>query len=162
MAKKPSTRKIAAARAVEPKTAEVMDEAVVESSVDAKAEEVKAEPAAEEAPATKETEAAAAPKRRGRPKKSETEKTAAKKTTAAKSAPKKAAEKETESVEEIYIEVSDRQLPTSEIVDAIKEQYKSEGHRVGSIKSLKVYMNIQQRKAYYVINNKTEGKFVEF
>lgn len=91
-------------------------------------------------------------------------KTAAKKTTAKKPATKKATTKKVvkELVEEVYFEYNNEQLLTKEIVDRIKETYKGEGHRISSIKSLRVYINPDERKAYYVINEKAEGKFVEF
>ena len=51
---------------------------------------------------------------------------------------------------------------TPEIIRArIEEAYKADGHRTGNIKSLQVYLNLDERRAYYVINGKSEGKFVE-
>lgn len=91
-----------------------------------------------------------APKKRGR-KPGSVNKTTAK---------KKAAEKEV--VQEVYIEYNQDQILTKELVERIQEEYKNEGHRISSIKSLRVYINLDERKAYYVINDKSEGKFVEF
>ncbi len=70
--------------------------------------------------------------------------------------------KDAETVQELYVEFSDSKVLSEEVVARIKEVYKNEGHRISSIKKLQVYMNIDQRKAYYVINDKHEGKFVEF
>ena len=70
--------------------------------------------------------------------------------------------KETEYVQEVFIEHNDAQILSESIVNRIKETYKNEGHRISSIKKLQVYINIDQKKAYYVINDKHEGKFVEF
>ncbi len=78
---------------------------------------------------------------------------------AAKKAPKKG---EQVSVEEVYFEYNHEQVLSNELVERIKMEYKNEGHRISSIKSLKVYVNVVDRKAYYVINDKAEGKFVEY
>ena len=54
-------------------------------------------------------------------------------------------------------------LYSEETINAkVLEAYKADGHRPGNIKSLQVYMNLNERRAYYVINGKEEGKFVEF
>ncbi|MCQ2507512.1 MAG: DUF6465 family protein [Dorea sp.] len=74
---------------------------------------------------------------------------------------KKAAEKVTP-VQETFVEFDGEQVLVEEIVAKIKEAYKAEGHRVSSIKSLRTYVNLYERKAYYVINEKPEDKFVEF
>lgn len=80
-----------------------------------------------------------------------------------KAAAKKVAKKvEPVSVEEVYFEYNHEQVLSNELVERIKMEYKNEGHRISSIKSLKVYVNVVDRKAYYVINDKAEGKFVEF
>lgn len=70
--------------------------------------------------------------------------------------------KEREVEQEFYVEFNNEQILYQNITDKIKEAYKNEGHRISSIKKLQVYMNIDQRKAYYVINDKQEGKFIEF
>jgi len=40
--------------------------------------------------------------------------------------------------------------------------YVAEGHCAGNIKSMDIYYNFAERKACYVINVKSEDKFVEF
>ena len=90
----------------------------------------------------------------------------------AKKAVKKPAEKKTtrtrrakkpvEKVQEVYFEYQDEQFQAESLVARIHEAYKAEGHRVGAIKSLKVYINPVEHKAYYVINDKAEGKYIEF
>ncbi len=67
-----------------------------------------------------------------------------------------------EKIQEVYIEFQEEKILSEEIIDRIKEAYKNEGHRISSIKKLQVYMNIDARKAYYVINDKPEGKSVDF
>lgn len=66
------------------------------------------------------------------------------------------------SIQEVYIEYQEDKISSNEVISKIQENYKNEGHRISSIKKLQVYMNILERKAYYVINDKPEGKYVEF
>ncbi len=91
--------------------------------------------------------------------------TAAKATEAKKEAPKKraaakkpAAEK---SVSHIF-EIDGEQINTDDISQKIQEAYKADGHQIGRMKSVEVYYNFGERRAYYVINGKSEDKFVEF
>lgn len=87
-------------------------------------------------------------------KETKTEKVAAKKS--------KKDSKEVENIQEVYIEFGDNKILSEEVIDNIKQAYKAEGHRISAIKKLQVYMNLDEKKAYYVINDKAEGKFVEF
>ena len=64
--------------------------------------------------------------------------------------------------QEVFVEFDGEQFKTASIIEKIHEVYKAEGHRVGAIKSLRVYIDPVERKAYYVINDKAEGKYVEF
>ncbi len=80
----------------------------------------------------------------------------------AKKPGRKPAKKSVEKIQEVFIEFGEEQFQTEKIVEQIHEVYRSEGHRVGAIKSLRVYINPSERKAYYVINDNAEGKFVEF
>lgn len=89
-------------------------------------------------------------------------KAVAEKKAPAKKAPAKKAAKPVETVQEVYFEYSGGQVLAEDIVGRIKEAYKSEGHRISSIKTLQVYIKPDERKAYYVINDKAEGKFVQF
>lgn len=91
-----------------------------------------------------------------------TAKTTAKKTTAKKTTARKAAKKPVEKITEVYFEYNGEQILSEELVGRIQEAYKNEGHRISSIKTLRVYINPDERKAYYVINDKAEGKCVEF
>ena len=70
---------------------------------------------------------------------------------------KKTVKKPVEKIQEVFVE-----FKTASIIEKIHEVYKAEGHRVGAIKSLRVYIDPVERKAYYVINDKAEGKYVEF
>lgn len=89
--------------------------------------------------------------------------TAKKKATSTASKAKKTASKvATALVEETYFEFDGFQVSANEINERIKKAYKAEGHRVSSIKSLHIYVNANERRAYYVINNNAEGKYIEF
>lgn len=121
-------------------------ETVVKETVAAKKEEPVAEMKAEEKPVER--------KRPGR-KPGSKNKNTTKKQPAAKRAEK-------EIVQKVYFEYNGDQILSNELLDRIKEEYKNEGHRISSIKTLEVYINANDRKAYYVINDKAEGKFVAF
>ena len=90
--------------------------------------------------------------------------TAAKKTT--KAAPKRGRKpgsknKVVESVQETIIQYQGADVVVAEnLVDRVKDAYKNSGHRVGNIKSLRIYVNVEERKAYYVINDKADDSAV--
>lgn len=88
-------------------------------------------------------------------------KTTAKKTAMKKPAKKAAAKKNVERVQEVYFEFDEKQIEAGQIVKKIEEAYKNEGHQIGRIKDLKVYINPADNRAYYVINGNAEGKSVE-
>ena len=135
-------------------TAEVKKEEAAKAESAVKETKSEAATTAKEEPAKE--EANAAPKRRGR-------KPGQKKTTTTPAAKKTAAKKvEKEMVREVFFEYNHEQILTEELIERIQENYKNEGHRVSSIKTLRVYINLEARRAYYVINDKAEGKFVEF
>ena len=60
-------------------------------------------------------------------------------------------------VVETYIQYQNCEVNHADIVEKIKAQYVSEGHRVSSIKSLKMYFKPEERRVYYVINNQAAG-----
>lgn len=64
---------------------------------------------------------------------------------------------------ENFFEVDGEQVrvDVEEVKGKIYEAYKNDGHRTSNIRSLKVYYNLPERKAYYVINGKEEGKSVD-
>lgn len=59
-------------------------------------------------------------------------------------------------------EIEGNQVTAEEIEAKIMAAYKADGHRVGNIKSLEIYYNFAERRAYYVANGVAEDKFVEF
>ena len=66
-------------------------------------------------------------------------------------------------ITEFFVEYDGQQINVSQdtLLQKVQEAYKAEGHRVGSIKKIQIYLNLQERRAYYVINDKSEGRFVE-
>lgn len=64
---------------------------------------------------------------------------------------------------EHFFEVDGEQvkIDVDDVKNRIYEAYKNDGHRPGNIKTLQIYYNLLERKAYYVINGKEEGKAVE-
>ncbi len=105
-------------------------------------------------------------------KKAPAKKAAAKKPAAKKPATKKATTKRgrkpgsknkvVESVQETIFQFGGNDFVAEQLVERVKEQYKNSGHRVGNIKSLRVYVNLEERRAYYVINDKgSDQDFIE-
>ncbi|MBO4395192.1 MAG: hypothetical protein J5819_02455 [Eubacterium sp.] len=90
----------------------------------------------------------------------------AKKAPAKKAAPKRGRKpgsknKVVESVQETIVQVDGVDIAVAEtLVERVKEAYKNSGHRVGNIKSLRIYINVNDRKAYYVINDKADDNAV--
>lgn len=144
----------AAVQAAVSVTEEKAEESVVKETAEAKKEVSEAESKAEEKAVVITEEKPVERKRPGR-KPGSKNKNTIKKQPAAKRAEK-------EIVQEVYFEYNGDQILSNELLDRIKEEYKNEGHRISSIKTLRVYINADDRKAYYVINDKAEGKFVEF
>ena len=67
-------------------------------------------------------------------------------------------EKKEESVTEVYLQFGPGESSLQTVVDRIRAEYVEQGHRVSSIKSLKVYLKPEERSAYYVINEKVAGR----
>ena len=66
--------------------------------------------------------------------------------------------KESESETEVFVEYYGQQSSVEEITNKVKEVFVSEGHRVSTIKSLKLYLKPEDGFAYYVINEKFAGR----
>ena len=49
-----------------------------------------------------------------------------------------------------------------DINERIRQAWLAEGHSPSRLKSVKTYLNIAERRDYYVINGKAENKYVEF
>ena len=75
-------------------------------------------------------------------------------------APKKAAKAAApaaEKMEEIVIQYGVMEWKGAELMERAKAAYVAEGHRAAGIKSVSLYVKPEERKAYYVVNEKTTG-----
>ena len=61
-----------------------------------------------------------------------------------------------------YFEFNGIQISSDEMIQRTKEAYLAEGNSLDDVKSVKVYINANERRAYYVINGQAENKFIEF
>lgn len=75
---------------------------------------------------------------------------------------KRETKKPVEKIQEVYFQYQGNEILAQDVVAKIHAAYKAEGHKVGAIKSLRVYINAEEMRAYYVINDKPgDDKFVE-
>ena len=68
---------------------------------------------------------------------------------AVKAAPKKA--------EEMILQFQEGEWDLSAVKEQVLSAYTAEGHRVSAVKKLTIYLKPEERKAYYVINDKATG-----
>lgn len=86
-------------------------------------------------------------------------KKAAPKKTAVKTTTTKTAKTAKEAVSQnVYIQFAGKEVKTGDLVEQVKALWTAEGHRASSIKSLEVYVKPEDNAAYYVINEKVNGK----
>ena len=133
--------------------AEVKKNVVAPAATEVKKEEVKKE--APKAEVKKE-----APKKEA-PKKAEVKKAEAKKAPAKKEAPKKAAAKKApakkaEVKETLAVQFAGKDYASDVIVKLVKDAYKATKNKA-AIKTLNVYVNTDDSRAYYVINDEFHG-----
>lgn len=69
---------------------------------------------------------------------------------------KEAAKKE-EKKDEVFVQFAGEEYVVEEVMEKAKASYVAEGHRVSAIKSIRLYIKPEERKAYYVINEKAAG-----
>ena len=138
--------------------AEVKKNVVAPAATEVKKEEVKKEaPKAEvkkEAPkkeAPKKAEAKKAPAKKEAPKKEAPKKEAPKKAAAKKAPAKKAEVKET-----LAVQFAGKDYASDVIVKLVKDAYKATKNKA-AIKTLNVYVNTDDSRAYYVINDEFHG-----
>lgn len=96
-------------------------------------------------------------------KKTETTKTtAAKKTTATKkTATRKPAAKTTQTNTDVYVQFLGREIKAKDVVENIKKIWTEEmGNKEADLNDLKVYVKLEENRAYYVFNGDVSG-FVE-
>lgn len=145
-----------AAKAVETKAEEVKTEVKAEAAkVEAKAAVVKAE-AEKAAPAKKEE----APEKKEAAPVKDAKADSKKKPGRKPGSKNKAAKPEKKEVShpEIFIQFGPGEASVGNVVERIRNEYVEQGHRLSSIKSLKVYLKPEDRSAYYVINEKVAGR----
>lgn len=138
--------------------AEVKKNVVAPAATEVKKEEVKKEaPKAEvkkEAPkkeAPKKAEVKKAPAKKEAPKKEAPKKEAPKKAAAKKAPAKKAEVKET-----FAVQFAGKDYASDVIVKLVKDAYKATKNKA-AIKTLNVYVNTDDSRAYYVINDEFHG-----
>lgn len=69
---------------------------------------------------------------------------------------KETAKKE-EKKDEVFVQFAGEEYVVEEVMEKAKASYVAEGHRVSAIKSIRLYIKPEERKAYYVINEKAAG-----
>ncbi len=118
-------------------------------------------PAAKKPAAKKPAAKKPAAKKTAAAKKPVAKKAPAKKTTTKRGRKPGSKNKVVESVQETIVQVDGVDIAVAEtLVTRVKEAYKNSGHRIGNIKSLRIYINVNDRKAYYVINDKQDEQNV--
>lgn len=86
-----------------------------------------------------------------------TVKSAAKKTAQKKTTRKTTTKKEASSTE-VFVEFYGQQSSVESVEERVKAAFVAEGHKAGTIKSLKIYLKPEEQAAYYVINDKFAGR----
>ena len=138
--------------------AEVKKNVVAPAATEVKKEEVKKE--APKAEVKKEAPKKEAPKK-AEVKKAEAKKAPAKKEAPKKEAPKKAAAKKApakkaEVKETLAVQFAGKDYASDVIVKLVKDAYKATKNKA-AIKTLNVYVNTDDSRAYYVINDEFHG-----
>lgn len=143
--------------------AEVKKNVVAPAATEVKKEEVKKEaPKAEvkkEAPkkeAPKKAEVKKEAPKKEAPKKAEAKKAPAKKEAPKKAAAKKAPAKKAEVKETFAVQFAGKDYASDVIVKLVKDAYKATKNKA-AIKTLNVYVNTDDSRAYYVINDEFHG-----
>ena len=86
---------------------------------------------------------------------------APKKTVLKKPAVKRAAKAAPAKAEEVYVQFGDGEWKTADLLQKARDAYVAEGHRAANIHKLALYVKPEERKAYYVVNDKSTGS-IEF
>ena len=69
----------------------------------------------------------------------------------------KADAKKVEKKDEVFVQFAGEEYSVDEVMEKAKAAYVAEGHRATAIKSVRLYIKPEERKAYYVINDKAAG-----
>lgn len=59
---------------------------------------------------------------------------------------------------EITVQYQNLEVTTETVEERVKAQFAAEGHRVGTIKKLNIYVKPEEYAVYYVINDKFTGR----
>lgn len=154
--KKPEVKPVA--KAVDAKTTKATETPVVKPAETKTATVKPAETKAVEVKPV-ETKTAEAPKAVEKPAAKEPVKAEpVKKEVSKKKAARKPAAKKEESTTEVFVEFYGKQSAIEDVKKKIIDAFVAEGHRVSTIKSLKVYLKPEDYSAYYVINEKFAGR----
>ncbi len=143
---KTTETKATAAKAAETKKAEPVKEAVKKTAEKVTAAVEKAEE--KTSTAAKKTVAKA----------TATAKKAAK-APAKKAAAKKTAKKAAAAASAVYIQYNDKSVSSEGLVERVKEIWKEKKNKAADLKDIKVYVNVAESKAYYVVNENIFGAF---
>ena len=152
--KAPEVQKEAGAAEVKTETEEVKAEAAEPKAEEVKAEEtVKAEELVSKT-AEKAAEAVAiAAEAAGKA----AEKTGKKIAAAAKKAVKKTAAKKTEVKTGISVQYMGKDVSDKEMIALVKKDWTAKKNKIGDIKSMQLYVKVEENKVYYVINETETG-----
>ena len=74
-----------------------------------------------------------------------------------KSTVAKEAEKKPEKKDEVFVQFAGEEYVVADVMEKAKAAYVAEGHRASAVKSVRLYIKPEERKAYYVINDKAAG-----
>ena len=83
-------------------------------------------------------------------------------TTSQSASNKAPAAKVSASTQETYFEIGGEQILMEDINERIRQAWLAEGHFPSRLRTIKTYLNLEERRAYYVINDEAENKYVEF
>lgn len=61
---------------------------------------------------------------------------------------------------ETIVEYNGKQISIKELESVAKKQWVSLGNKVKELKTLKIYLNTNENKAYAIPNNKIEKQFI--
>ncbi len=147
------------------KFANKANEDVIETAAPVVEEKKEAAPVAEVAvkeAAVKETVAEKKPaEKKASEKKAAAKKAAAKDNAAeAKDVAKKSAAKSADKASKLVVQFAGKEYDSNDIVEMCKAAYKADNSRK-QVRSIEVYVKPEESKAYYVVNGKAEGLFIE-
>lgn len=155
--KAPEVQKEAGMAEVKTETEEVKAEAAEPKAEEVKAEEtVKAEELVSKT-AEKAAEAVAIAAEAAGKAAEAAEKTGKKIAAAAKKAVKKTAAKKTEVKTGISVQYMGKDVSDKEMIALVKKDWTAKKNKIGDIKSMQLYVKVEENKVYYVINETETG-----